>query len=374
MPRLIFLFISFSTLTLAQYNKTLLFIGSYTGGNPASGIYVYEFDPENGALEKLSQVDSIINPSFLNVSSNGKFLYACTESKLPKHGAIVSYGIDSIHGKLNLISRTGSMGENPVYITAINNNAFLINANYTGGNISIHKLGADGTLDKGSVISFSGGSINKQRQESAHPHAVVLSPDEKFCFVPDLGSDTIRVFELVKNKIELLKERHDLSIRTPDGSGPRHLVFHPDGKFVYCTAELDGNILVYSYQNDQLNFIQTLSSYEKNEPYYSTADIHISPDGKFLYASNRGEENSISIFSVEADGRLKKLGKHDTGGKHPRYFNIDPSGKFLVVANLETGNVVVFKRNADTGLLTKTEHEIKLNSPSCIRFKNYNSK
>jgi 6-phosphogluconolactonase len=356
--------------SFGQKTRTLLFIGSYTRGEPSTGIYVYEFDTENGSMKKLSEVDTIINPSFINLSSNGKYLYACTETKLMKHkGILAAFKIDSINGQLTLMNKVSAEGENPVYVSVGNSDNFLVNANYDGANLSVFSLKKDGSLNKlEQLIQFKDSGIIKQRQERSHPHAAVISPEGKFVCVPDLGADKIRVFEIMENK---LKERKELTIATPPGAGPRHLVFHPNGKFAYCTGELNGNILSYSYSDGKLTFIQTLSSYSKEQPYYATSDIHVSPDGKFLYASNRGEENSISVFSINDKGRLIRIGQEDTGGKHPRFFNIDPSGKFLAVANVETGNVIVFKRDPGTGLLTKTGTEIKVFAPSCIQFRIY---
>ena len=353
-------------------SKTLLFIGSYTGGKPGQGIFIYEFNPKTGALKKLSNGENIINPSFLTISPNGQFLYACTETKLLTNGNVSAFKIDSVSGKITFINKQSANGKNPVYLTVHKNSKYLVNGNYTEGNVSVYKVDVNGSIDTSlQTIQFTDSSINKSRQEKAHIHAVVFSPDYNYVFFPDLGSDKIRVFKFDSISNRPLWPINSINVVL--GSGPRHFTFHPNGKFAYCIEELSGTVAAYSYKEGKLDSIQIVSSYENIVEPQGSADIHVSPDGKFLYASNRGEkEDSLSIFSIDQiAGKLKLVGHQDTYGNHPRNFTIDPTGKFLLVANLSTGNIVVFKRDIKTGLLSKTRVEIKVPNPSCLQMKVY---
>lgn len=357
-----------------NHSKTYLFVGTYTEGKPDLGIYVYEFNLKTGQLKQTSNAENITNPSFLTISPNGKFLYACTDTKLPNNGSVTAFKIDSINGKISLLNKQPSGGENPVYLTIYKNNRFIINGNYSEGNVSVFTTNEDGSLNPYSqIIQFTDSSINKIRQEKAHIHSTVFSPKNDFIFLPDLGSDKIRVFSFDSTKSKPLLSADNLLVNSILGSGPRHFTFHPNGKFAYCVEELSGMISVYSYDNGKLDSIQRIFSYSKIQESYGSSDIHISPDGLFLYASNRWvEENTISIFSIDQNnGMLKLLGHQPTYGDHPRNFTIDPTGRFVLVANLVTGNIVVFKRNLRTGKLTKTGNEVKVPKPSCLQMRKY---
>lgn len=354
--------------------STLLFVGTYTEGKPDTGIFVYEFNTKTGTgtAKQVSTGKDLVNPSFLTLSPNGKLLYACTDSKLPQHGNVAAFKIDSTNGNISFVNKQSSMGENPVYVSVNSLNNIVINANYTEGNISVYKTNVDGSLNiTCQSIQFTDSSIVKNRQEKSHIHAAVFSPDNKFVFFTDLGSDKIRVFEFNPNDKKPLTEKKEWNVNTVPGSGPRHLTFHPNGMFAYCVEELSGKISAYSYKNGKLDSIQRINSYETIRDAYSGADIHISPDGLFLYASNRGE-NTISIFSINLNtGKLKRIANQSTFGEHPRNFVIEPSGKFLLVANAGSDNIIVFKRDLNTGLLTKVKEEISVPRPSCLKIQEY---
>lgn len=356
--------------------KTLLFIGTYTDGKQDTGIYVYELNSFSGSLKRLATGENLVNPSFLSISPNGKYLYACTESKLPQHGNVSAFKIDSVSGNLTFINKQSCGGENPVYLTIDKSNKNIVDGNYTEGNVTVFKTNPDGSVNPYSqIIQFSDSSINKARQEKAHIHSTVFSPSNDFIFFPDLGADKIRVFKFDTSSTQPLSNTDNNTIKTHLGSGPRHFIFHPNGKYAYCIEELSGTVAVYNYSNGKLDTLQRVFSYSKTQENYGSSDIHISPDGLFLYASNRWEnENTISIFSIEkSNGKLKLVGHQSTFGDHPRMFAIDPSGKFLLVANLITNNIVVFKRNLITGLLAKTGYEISIPRPSCLQMRLYNT-
>ena len=356
--------------------KTFLFVGTYTAGKPDSGIYVYEFNSVSGMLKRVATGNNLVNPSFLTISNNGKYLYACTESKLPQKGNVSAFKIDSISGKISFINKQSCGGENPVYLTVDKTNNFIIDGNYTEGNVTVFKANKDGSINPYSqIIQFTDSSVNKTRQDKAHIHATVFSPKNDFIYFPDLGADKIRAFKFDTSSTEPLSNAGEYTVKTPFGAGPRHFTFHPNGKYAYCIEELSGTVAAYNYSNGKLDTLQRIFSYSKILKDYGSSDVHVSPDGLFLYASNRGEnENTISIFSIDKiNGTLKLVGHQSTYGSHPRMFVIDPSGKFLLVANLGTNNIIVFKRNSKTGLLTKTNYEISVLKPSCLQMRTYNN-
>jgi len=369
-----FFFLAFMHVAFSQSTKTVLFVGTYTADQPDSGIYIYEFDSSTGALTEISHGSNITNPSFLTISPNGNYLYACTDTKMPNAGSVSAFRFDSISGSLTFLNKQASGGENPVYLTTSKNNEFVINANYTAGSVSVFSTNADGSLNPfNQLIPFKGSSSNTRRQEKAHIHAAVFSPDFKYIFFPDLGSDKIRVFEFDPTEKQPLKAIEQLDALAIPGSGPRHFTFHPNNQYAYCIEELSGMVSAFKVENGKLDSIQRIFSYSKMQEDYNSADIHISPDGLFLYASNRWDhENTLSIFSIDqVNGTLKFVGHQSTLGESPRNFVIDPSGNFLIVANQFSNNLIVFKRDLKTGLLTKTQTEITVRNPSCLKMRKY---
>lgn len=372
MKKLTYLFILLLSVNFVfAQSKTLMFVGTYTDGKPDKGIYVYELNPTNGTLSLVFNAENMVNPSFLTVSPDGKFLYACTETRLPQHGNISAFAINSTNGSLKFINKQSANGENPVYVSVHKNNNFVVSGNYGEGNVTVLTKNEDGSLNPFvQSIQFSGTSINKERQEKPHVHSVNFSPNNEYLFLPDLGTDKIRVFKFDENQTKPLIEANELTINTEAGGGPRHIAFHPNQKFVYSIEEMSGNIIGYAYKKGKLNQLQSTMSNQKKVDIYSSADVHISPDGKFLYASNR-VENTISIFKIAKNGHLTLLGHESTFGETPRNFNIDPTGNFVIVANQSSNNIVVFRRNTKTGFLTKLSDDTKVLHPSCLQFRKY---
>ncbi|MBE7171696.1 MAG: lactonase family protein [Williamsia sp.] len=355
----------------AQHKTTYVFVGTYTDEKPDKGIYVYSLDLQSGDLKELGSAESVINPSFLTVSPDGRFLYACTDTRQAIPGSITSFKIDSIHGKLLFLNKQSARGANPVYLTTDGNNKFIVNGNYTEGNVSVATIDAQGGINPSiQTILFKDSSINKSRQEKSHIHSTIFSPRFDYLYLPDLGADKIRVFKFNPANPEPLAEIDSLTVHTEPGSGPRHMVFHPNERFAYCVEEMGGMVSAYAYNSGKLTRIQRIPSYSQQAAEHSSADIHISPDGKFLYASNR-IENTLSIFSIHADGTLKLVGHQSTFGEIPRNFAIDPSGYFVLVANQTSNNLVVFKRDPLSGLLKRAGKEIKVPHPSCIKLREY---
>ncbi|KIA86291.1 lactonase family protein [Flavobacterium sp. AED] len=362
-------FISFNFYSQNSY----VFVGSYNSDKNKEGIYVFQLDTLTGNLKKITSVKNILNPSYLTVSPNGKYIFACTETKTPNAGSVSSFEFKPQNKTLTFINSQKSGGENPVYLSVHKNEKWLINANYTQGSVSVYPITTDGKINPiAQNFSYSEGSINKERQDRSHVHSAVFSPNYDFIFLPDLGADKIRSYRFDCAKEQPLSENQYPFTQTTLGSGPRHFTFHPDGKFAYCVEELTGTISVYKYEDGKLDAIQRINAHsEEFKEGFNSGDIHISPDGRFLYASNRGEENNIAIFSIESNGRLKTIGYQSTFGKTPRIFTIDSTGKFLIVANQSSGDVIVFKRNSVTGLLKKSGTEIKVENASCVQIKQY---
>lgn len=310
----------------------------------------------------------------MSISKNGKYLYACTETKLDKHGSVSSFKINKKNGQLNFLNKQAAGGRNPVHVTIHKSNKFVVSSNYTDAGIAVFPCNKNGRLKPYTqLLKFKGKSIIKKRQSEAHIHSAIFSPNGKFLFAPDLGADMIRVFKFRPRQPTPLKIMDSLSIKSSAGSGPRHFVFHPLKKHAYCIEELSGTVSSYRYRKCKLELIDSDFSYSKKQETYGSSDIHISPDGKFLYASNRWyDENTISIFEInKKDGTLTFIGHQPTLGDHPRSFVIDPSGSFLLVANQATGNVIVFKRHLKTGLLSKTKSIVQISLPSSLKMRTY---
>ena len=356
-----------------EKNKTLLFIGSFTDKKPGEGIHVYEFNNETGEADLKFSLDSVINTSFLKLSTNGKYLYSVIESQMDYHGKVGAFSVDSMNYKLKFINSQDCGGRNPAHIEIDKTGQYLINSNYTDPSLSVFKINEYGGLDPYSqVIRFKDSSIIEERQESAHIHSSNFSPDNTFLFVQDLGADKIRGFKFEsKNQDSILQNENSIGVKP--GSGPRHFTFHPNNKFGYGIAELSGKIIAFKYQNGGLEFIEDYQSYQNKQEIYRAADIHISPDGKFLYATNRGPaEDSISIFKINTtNGKLNLIGHEPTYGEHPRNFGISPNGEFLLVANQFSNNIVIFRRDIKTGQLTKLSKEISVNAPSSVQMFSY---
>jgi len=260
---LVFLALSFvfSSLSGQAPSKILLFVGTYTEGKPGAGIYIYEFNPSTGALVPTGKGKGLTNPSFLTISPDGKFLYACTDTKLPDSGGVSAFRIDSLQGKISFINKQASGGDNPVYLSVYKDNSFVVNANYTGGSISVFPVKEDGGLSPFTqLLQFTGSSIDKTRQEKAHLHAAVFSPAYDYLFAPDLGSDKIRVFKFDATNASAPMTSDSNTLNTIPGSGPRHFTFSPNGNFAYCIEELRGMITAYSYMDWKLDSIQRIFS------------------------------------------------------------------------------------------------------------------
>lgn len=345
-----------------------MFVGTYTNGE-SKGIYVYSFNAATGEATPVSVAEGIKNPSFLAIAPSGKYLYSVNENN--SAGEATAFGFDRATGKLTLINKQVTGGKGPCYIATDANGKWVMVGHYGSGTITAFQTDKDGGLKSpAQQIAHTGTSVNTQRQEKAHVHATVFSPDQRLLLVPDLGMDKIMMyrFDPAFYKKPLTASKKQAFVTTKPGSGPRHLSLHPKLPYLYLIEELQGTISAYRYDKDTLKLIQNISSHPAD--YTGTkgsADIHVSPDGKFLYASNRGDAHNLAIFSINPDnGKLAAKGFQSTMGTVPRNFIIDPTGNYLLVANQQSSNIVIFKRDKETGQLQATGKEINVPSPVCL--------
>lgn len=357
----------------AQQITDYLILGTYTNAG-SYGMYVAKFNIGTGGLTMVDSVKAS-NPSFLTVSPNKKFVYAVNEdatNAAPK-GKVSSYTFNGSTGKLSFVNQQKTMGNNPCYITVDKTGKWLFVANYTSGNLSMLPVSAkSGMMDTAAVtIKHEGSSVNKDRQKEPHVHATVLSKNNRWLLVPDLGIDQLVVYKFNKKNGTLTSAAQPF-VKSVPGSGPRHISFSKSGKQVYLIEELTGTIAAYRFspKKGTLQLTQQISSVPNGfKGFAGSADIHVSPDGKFLYSSNRGESNSIATFAINnRNGQLTKVSVDSVLGLTPRNFTIHPSGKYLLVANQNSNEVVVFARNSTTGLLTDTGNRFALSKPVCLQW------
>ena len=309
-----------------------MIVGTYTSGD-SKGLYSFRFNEENGTATALSEAE-VENPSYLVPSADGKFIYAVSEFSNDQ-AAANAFAFNKEEGTFRLLNTQKTEGEDPCYI--ITNGSNVITANYSGGSISVFPIDKDGSLLPASTV------VKDQI------HKFIIHPNAK----PD-------------NEEILLKEGNPASYKVEAGSGPRHLTFAPNGHYAYLINELSGTVIAFEYNDGNLKEIQTIAADTAGAK--GSGDIHISPDGKFLYASNRLKADGIAIFSIHPEnGMLTKAGYQLTG-IHPRNFIITPNGKYLLVACRDSNMIQVYKRDADTGLLTDIHQNIKVDKPVCVKF------
>ncbi|PZU80910.1 MAG: 6-phosphogluconolactonase [Chryseobacterium sp.] len=367
------LLLSFLIFTNLYSQRQFVFFGSYNWDKGSEAVYAYELNNETGKLTKVASSSDVINPGYITVSPDGKYIYASSDARKPNDGSVSSFAFDADKKTLTFLNKQKSGGENPVYVNVDKSGKWLVNANYNEASISVYPILESGKIDSiAQLFKFTEGSnINTDRQDIAHIHSAIFTPDFKSIFFPDLGADKIRHYYFDGNLKQPLIETKS-SINTKPGSGPRHLTFNKDGKIAYSIEELAGMISVYDFSDNTLKEIQRIATHpDKIKEGFESSDVHISPDGKFLYATNRVNENNIAIFKVLNDGKLESIDYQKTGGKHPRTFAIDETGKFIIVTNVNSNNVTVFKRNMETGFLKKVGKPLKINHPTCVKIKMY---
>lgn len=346
-----------------EENKSYSFyVGTYTDSE-SKGIYKYLLK-EDGTLKYVGLVATSENPSFLAMSADKKFLVAINEIANDGVGTVESFLVEN--DSLTFINRSSSGGAHPCFVS-INEAGYVLTANYTGGNVGLLKLNSDGDLSVLLDLQQHSGSGGTERQKEPHAHSVWFEPNSNNVISIDLGTNEL-LFSHLDTEAQRLLPSNPHKIKMEFGAGPRHLVFHPNSKWIYVVNELNSTItLLKKSDSDKYETSVSVSTLPVGyrEP-NTCADIHISSDGKFLYASNRGD-NSIAIFEVAHNGSLNLVGHESTRGDGPRNFSLSPDDEYLLVANQHTKNIISFKRDKTTGLLNYVS-EIKAPTPVCILF------
>ena len=384
--------------SLAKSNRYILYVGTYTGGE-SKGIYAYSYDAASGKLTPLGLAAATASPSFLAVDTSHRFLYAVNEVhdyKGENSGGVTAFAIDSDRktGKLTELNEVASRGADPCYIVFDRTGTYVLVANYSGGNVAVFPLSADGHIGEASSVLKDSGTLGpiKDRQEAPHAHWIEGSARNRFAYVSDLGLDRVLIykFDAINGTLSLgdaptntagssqnatgqtgSKDAKDFfSATLAPGTGPRHVAFSADGNFMYVVGELDSTVTVFANDAKQTyRSIQKISALPAGFSGHNTAaEIAIHPNGKFLYTSNRGDD-SIAAFAIDrATGKLTFLQRISSGGKAPRHFAIDPTGTRLLAANQDSGNLVEFGIIPATGRLKPVGEVGKTASPVCLVF------
>jgi 6-phosphogluconolactonase len=348
--------------------KYQIIVGSYTSATKPEGIFSYDFNSQTGEMTYKNKA-VVSNPTFLTVAPDQKHIYSVNEDKMP---FISAFNYNSATGALTLINKVDPTGAGPAYVSVDANSKFAFSANYNNGTLSALPIQKDGSLGSEVQLIAHEGHGPYKAQSGPHVHSVIPAPDNKYLFAVDLGTDKIYSYSIDSKKASSpLAEAKVPFFALPAGSAPRHFVFHPNKKWAYVINELSGNMTAFKYKKGVLTFLDSISLKGKDfKGMPNAADIQVSPDGKFLYGSNRGNNsNDITICSIDQKtGKLTLVGKQSSLGKSPRNFKIDPSGNFLVVANQDSGDIFIFKRDQTTGLLTPTGFKVEIVRPTVVQF------
>ena len=354
-------------------DRMLVYIGTYAA-ETADGIHVYRLDLATGTLARIGAVGGIKNPSFQALHPGGRFLYSVSESgdyDGQPAGAICAFAIDPETGLLTLLNRQSSMGADPCHVVVDHAAKHVLAANYSGGNVVVLPIQPDGCLDVACAFIQHQGSSVHPRQKKPHAHCINVDASDRFALSADLGTDQVVIYQYDPQDGSIRPNPLMSAANVPPGSGPRHFAFHPQGEFGYVINELNSTVIAFTYdgRRGELKAIQEVSTLPADfRGENTTAEIVVSPNGKFLYGSNRGH-HSIVVYSIDTkDGKLTLVSHHSSLGEQPRNFAIDPTGAYLVAANQRTSNLVVFRVDPATGKLSPTEQQVKIPRPVCVTF------
>jgi 6-phosphogluconolactonase len=351
----------------------LLFVGTYTKKD-SKGIYAWRFNSQAGTLTPLGLSAETDNPSFLAIHPKAWFLFAVNETgnfQGKPTGSVSAFTINPTTGRLSFINQVASGGADPCDIVLDHTGQTAAVANYTGGSFALFPIKPTGDLGEASQVEkISGNGPNKERQEAAHTHSVNIARDNKALIVTDLGTDKVLAYHLSPEK-STAQPAAPPFVKVPDGDGPRHSVFSRDSRFLYVLSEMGSSVTTFKFDahTAKLERLSTLSalpgSYKGPN---DAAEIAIDHENKFLYTTNRGHD-SLAVFAVdEPTGALKLVDHVPTGGQHPRHFTIDPSGNWMLIANMNSDNIVVFSRNRKTGVPKPTGLNVYTSAPVCLKF------
>lgn len=359
--------------TRAKAGTQIVYLGTYTSGT-SKGIALYQLDMATGKLTPAGFSPPIADPSFLVIHPNHRFLYAVSEISNyegKKAGGVAAFAIDPKTGSLTFLNEMSSVGDGPCHVSVDKAGKHVLVANYGGGSVAVLPILPDGRLGEHTAfVQHQGSSVNKERQNEPHAHSLNLDAANHFAFAADLGLDKVLIYRYDAAKGTLTPNAPPFAAVAP-GAGPRHFAFHPGGHFAYVINEINSTVTAFTYDAKAGNLaeIQTVSTlpagYTETS---STAEVQVSPNGKFLYGSNRGH-NSIVVYAIDQKtGKLTFVEHQPTQGKTPRNFGIDPTGTYLIAANQDSNTVVVFRMDAQTGRLTPTGQVLTLSKPVCVKF------
>lgn len=354
--------------------EALAYVGTYTTDGRSQGIYFLRLDTDSGVLRLDGVAAVAANPSYLAIHPNGRALFAANELSTfggQPSGAVSAFAIDGRTGRLRLLNRQSSGGTAPCYVSVDRSGRFVLVANYGGGSVTSLPVGRDGRLAAARrIVRHEGRGADAVRQTAPHAHCILPDPDNRYVLVVDLGTDAVIAYRFDDRA-------GTLSVVTPGtamrpGAGPRHLTFHPNGRFAYVVNELDSTLSVFRYDGvagalEEIEVVE--ASPGGTVPDNHPADVHVASTGRVLYASNRGDD-TIAVFAIDgATGRLTPVQQIPSGGRSPRNFALDPTGRFVVAANQRSDTIMSFRVDPESGRLTPTGSAVEVPSPVCIRFR-----
>ena len=362
--------------TVVDDNKEILFVGTYTlkeghVDGKGEGVYVYEMDKETGEISYVSTSDEVTSPSYLAVHPNGEWVYAVNEFNAGEEefATVSALAYDQESRNLNFVSEAVTLGQYPCHVSIDNSGNFVMIANYVGGSVALYPISEDGALTENSSYQKHNGGSAHPRQDAPHAHQIVQYPGKDWVFAVDLGANKVYEYKLdtLSMTLDPVTEHNVI----PEQSGPRHMAFHPTKPIAYLLHELVGRVEVFPL-SDASRFersIQVISTMAEGDTRFAhSAAIKVHPNGQFLYATNRGEVNEIVAYVIADDGTLAPVGRYSTQGDTPRDFVVDPSGQFLLVANQDTGTIITFRINQETGALEDTGLIAEVPTPVCLKF------
>jgi 6-phosphogluconolactonase len=357
-----------ATAVVASAADDWVYFGTYTDKAGSKGIYRSRLNGATGKLSTPELAAEAPSPSFLALNPNGKFLYAVAETNGKDGGGVLAFALNAKTGELTKLNEGTTGGSGPCHISVHPKGEYVTIANYGGGSTAVFKLGSDGKLgERVGFFQHKGTSADKTRQEAPHAHCSFFDTQGMKILTVDLGLDRVKVFTL--DPSSGLKEDAEMDVVTPPGTGPRHIAIASDEKVAYVCGELNStvNVIEFGGAGGKNKIVQTLSTLPEPVKGNSTAECILHPSGKFVYVSNRGH-NSIAVFKVGEDRKLTAVG-HITGDiKTPRNFNIDPSGKWMLIASQDGEKVGVWELDEKTGLGKETGNTVKVSKPVCVKF------
>ncbi len=343
-------------------NNYSFLVGTYTETS-SQGINFINFDTNTNKLSVISVIPDVKNPSFVITNKAKSIVVAVEEFKSETGGSVTSFTYNKSTNTFKKISSFPSFGDDPCTVAFSPDEKFIIVGNYSGGNYSVYPIDSQGKLsDKIQLINHIGKSVNKERQEKPHVHSVVFHPTENKLFIADLGNDTIEIVPFNQNETLVVKTEKSFAYQTIPGKGPRHMVFDKSGKYLFITFELTSEVGIAKYENDNLEVLQYISLTEIPTKSGSAAEVRLSADGNFLYASVRANDNVLVVMQRQDDESWKKIQTVSTGSA-PRNFILTNDEKTILVANQKSNSIWVFNRNQKTGLLTKAQEEFSVHKP-----------